>query len=1009
QTTGTLHGLVTDQSSAAITTATVTALHVGTGLTRTTTANTEGTFVLLSLPSGRYRITVTAPGFKASVQNDIELPVGQNIRVDARLDVGAVSERVEVAASATRVDTQASTLGATVDNMRLNSLPLNGRNVLALATILPGVGRTSFPTTQTFSRTGPSVNVSGGRENDNNIMLDGTTMTTSLLKTAQNLPSPDALGEFRVLTNTYSAEYGRAAGGVFLAVSKSGTNNFHGALWEFLRNDALNGRNAFSLTKPFLRQNQYGGSFGGPVLLPGWNGRNRLFFFTSYQGLTIRQQGLNVSFPLSEAERRGDFRLAARPIVDPLNQQPFAGGVIPSSRLDPVAQKVMELYTPGPNQPDGRNIQLRSIPTSSNQLTVKLDFKATSAESLSFRYYRNRDTQEGLAAGNVIPLDGVSSNFVQSWSLGSTHIFGPTLLNDFRASYTRIESLKGPASVNLNRTPRELGARFDQAGDTKQTPSINVSGRFNLSVPFPHFEPDDEIQVDEKLSWIRGRHTAKFGASMMRGRVLTVADWQTSGVVTLDGTFTRDAAADFVLGRPISFTQRNPYHTDLHNYYYHFFAQDDFKLHRRLTVNLGLRYELNLPHVERYNRLAVVRNGLQSTQIPSSPPGLVHVWDPGLPRGLRQPDKNNFGPRIGLAWDVSGDGRTAVRAGYGIFYTSEGAILAQRQTENPPWQRALAFVPPSLSDPYAGSQSPFPYQVDRKSPVFAFPFQALTFPDNFRDGYLQQFNLNVQRQVRSDIFVQVGYVGGVGHKLATMRETNAARFAPGATAANAQQRRPLLPQFYAGISSNNSEGNSNYHSLQFQFEKRFTRSYTLQVAYTFGKSIDERSRGSEGGGTVQDPDNYRKGERGLSDFDQRHLLRINGVWNLPELPGQNRVVRGVMGGWRLSGVVAYSSGLPFTVLSGRDVALAGPSRSLGAQRPDVAGEGVLDTGRSRAQLIDRYFNTAAFAVPQPGRFGNAGRNLLVGPGDVNTNGAIMKRFKLPEERWGAFEFRGEAF
>jgi hypothetical protein len=340
QTTGTILGQVSDSSGATVSTAKVQVQNVGTGLTREAETNEAGSYLVLSLPTGTYKITVTAPGFKSYSQSNITLQVGQNARVDVPLTLGAVSESVDISAAALAVDTQSTTIGATIDNRRLVNIPMNGRNVLSLAQLLPGVGTGNIPTTVTFSRSGPTLSVSGSRTNQNNIMLDGTTMIGAMGNVAQNLPSPDALQEFRLLTNTFSAEYGRAAGGVFLAVTKSGTNEVHGSLWEFLRNDALNARNFFAAGKPFLRQNQFGGSVGGPVVLPGYNGKNRTFLFGSYQGLRIRQQSLITTFPPSASELAGDFSGSTAVVRDPVTGQPFPGNRIPTSRFDPLAETV---------------------------------------------------------------------------------------------------------------------------------------------------------------------------------------------------------------------------------------------------------------------------------------------------------------------------------------------------------------------------------------------------------------------------------------------------------------------------------------------------------------------------------------------------------------------------------------------------------------------------------------------------------------------------------------------
>lgn len=1014
QTTGTILGQVSDSTGAMISGAKIEVQNVDTGLTREAETNDAGGYLVPSLPSGNYKLTATARGFKVYSQSNITLQVGQNARVDVPLVLGSVTESVSVSAAALAVDTQSTTIGATIDNRRLENIPLNGRNVLSLAQLLPGVGTANIPTTVTFSRSGPTISVSGSRTNQNNIMLDGTTLIGAMGNVAQNLPSPDALQEFRLLTNTFSAEYGRAAGGVFLAVTKSGTNELHGSLWEFLRNDALNARNFFSAGKPFLRQNQFGGSVAGPVILPHYNGRNRTFIFGSYQGLRIRQQSLITTFPPSARELAGDFSGSPTPVKDPVTGQPFPGNQIPTSRFDPLALNIAKLYLPPINQPDGRSVTLRSLPLSSNQFIVKGDHRLTESDHLSVRFYRNKDFAEGTNGGDADALTGTRANTVTSWSVNETHIFNPGLLNEFRASYTRVYSLFKTSP--LNKTPRELGANFNQDGPFPLVPTVTVSGRINVSPEFPLPEPDDLFQYDDKLSWIRGRHAIKFGAEIMRIRHLSRGQFQSSGQFSFDGSFTGNAMADYLIGRPNNLFMQSPLEDASRTGNYHFFVQDDFKLNRKLTLNIGLRYELNTPYVQVHDWTSTIRpyvgcttDCAHSVKFPTAPPGLVYPGDPGVPRGLIPTDKNNFAPRVGFAWDPTGKGRTAVRGAYAVFYDYTGAIISATVNQTLPYVLPISLPsPPSFSNPWQGRTDPFPYKTDPANPVFVYPTQAYSVSNDFRDGYIQQFNLNLQHQFGQDWVVQAGYYGRLGRKLSSNHEGNPALYGPGATAANVQARRIFLPQYYSSIGLITSDTNSNYNGLQASAEKKFSHGYTLQVAYTLSKAIDERSGFSVDGASGANPFNYRKGERGLSDFDQRHILAVNGVWDLPFLKNKGFVTT-VLGGWQLSGTSRVASGLPFSVISGTDFALAGTGRGSTNQRPNVTGNPNLDTGRPRNDQVFAYFNTSVFVRPPEGQFGNSGRNIIVGPGFRQTDLAVNKKFQFPRERLGRIEFRSEIY
>ncbi len=1008
QTTGTIVGQILDPANASVVDGNVEATNVETGLTRRGSSNSEGAYLIPSLPPGTYRIAVQVPGFKSFRQDGIKVEVGQNPRVDIQLQVGSVNESVTVAANAITVDTQSSQVGATIDNQRLVNLPLNGRNVLQLATLLPGVGPATFPTTVTTSRSGPTVSVSGGRSRDNNFMLDGSMITTGLYNTTQNLPSPDALEEFRVLTNTYSAEFGQGVGSIFTAVTKSGTNALHGNLFEFFRNDALNASNFFATSKPVLRQNQFGGSVGGPVVLPGYNGKNRTFFFVNYQGIRIRQQSILTFFPPTAQERSGNFA-GSRPIVNPATGLPFPGNAIPLSSFDPMAQNIMNLYFPLPNQANGQITSLVPNPIDGNQITIKADHRISDKNNLSVRFFRDRDVAALSGGGNIIALASERGNTVQTIALVDTHSFSPNVLNEFRATYTRVISL-GPDS-SLNKTPKQLGGNYNQDGSSPLAPTITISGRVNMSPNQPWKEADNIYQLDNKLSWIRGRHALKFGFFALEDRQQTVTQYQSSGTINFDGTFTGNAMADYLLGRPVSFTLQSQYNAGLRGKSYAAFAQDDFKVSRQLTLNLGLRYELNVPWVNEYNFAAVIRPGQRSTVVNNAPSALVAVGDPGLERGVYPATKTNFEPRVGFAYDVFGNGRTALRGGYGIMARGQAGIAIQHAYEMPPFQRVVLLTPPaSLSYPYGNAPDPFPYSVNTANPSFAYPIQAFSIDNTFRDANIQQFNFNVQHQVGADLFVQVGYVGRLAHHLPIVSEINPAVYGPGATAANIQSRRPFLPQYYGSIADLHSDGNSSYHSLQANIQKKFSHGYTIQLAYTLSKSIDNGSLDNGEGSSISNPYNYHSGERGLSDFDRRNIIVANGVWDLPFFKNRQSWTSSILGGWRLAGDVSHYSGAPLSIVAGRDVALYGPGRASGGERANLTGNPFLDPSRPRSALIQQYFTTGAFAFPATGQFGNSGRNIITGPGILNTDLAVLKRFRpFTAERLGTFEFRGEAF
>ncbi|MCX6631663.1 MAG: carboxypeptidase-like regulatory domain-containing protein, partial [Candidatus Solibacter sp.] len=487
QDTGAINGQVFDPTQAAVPNTTVQAVNQDTGLSRKAVSNAEGAFFIQALPPGRYSLRAEVAGFKSSSQTGIQVSVGQNTRADIRLEVGTVAENVTVAADALAVDTQGSTVGATINRQLLANLPLLDLNVLSLASMLPGIAQATLPTVVTNSRQGPTVSVSGGRLRDNNFMLDGANLISTLYGTSQNLPAPDALEEFRVLTNTYAAEYGQGVGSVFLAVTKGGTNTPHGSLYEYFRNDAVNARNFFAATTPLLRQNQFGASFGAPVVLPHYNGKDRTFFFVSYQGLRLSSQAISTAFPATSQERVGNFSATAKAVIDPTTSTAF-----------PV--NIYNLYQPLlPNQSNGQNTTLISTRSLNNQVSIKGDQHLSASNNLSVRYFRNRDETINRSPIELFPVASAGTMVpVQSLTLSDTHTFRPVMLAELRLSYTRVNSNSSKASRVAMKNAVQLGGNFSQPAPV--SPQVSISSRAGVSPGTPSREVDNVYQADAKLS-----------------------------------------------------------------------------------------------------------------------------------------------------------------------------------------------------------------------------------------------------------------------------------------------------------------------------------------------------------------------------------------------------------------------------------------------------------------------------------------------------------------------------
>ncbi len=1009
QTTGALLGVVSDQSGAVVASASVRVTNTDTGFTTSTQSTSEGSYRIPLLPIGHYSIFVTANGFKSFTQSNVLVPVAQDIRVDVKLELGQVAQTVTVNGNAINVDTSTATLGETVDNARLEDLPLNGRNAASLLGLLPGVADVSVPVYQTSARGGPAYSIAGSRTDFGNMQLDGTTITDALANSNQNLPTPDALAEFRVLTDSFGAEYGRAGGGVILAVTKSGTNQFHGSAWEYLRNDAFDAATKFTpagTPKPLLRQDQFGGDFGGPVLLPKYNGRNRTFFFVGYEGLRIHQESLTITYVPTTAELNGDFSAVSTPLTDPNPSGPaFTNNQIPTSMLDPFATAYVSKFVPLPNQPNGELELSQPGPTSENQLIIKIDQTLGSKDRMWFRLFRNKALSTGPSA---IPFFTTpSGEQYQTYAADEIHTFSPNIINEFEASYSRPEGL--PFTTENGESPSQLGINSNGFTPYPQTPDVSVSGAFSAGSGWFVDEPSYFREFDDKVSWLHGKHDIQagvmFNAESNGDLAYPPMTWSFSGQYTGNGL------ADFMIGRPNNFNVTTTIIDHGRSKLFQPFVQDTYKVTRTLTLDLGLRYDYQTPWTESLpGGASSYLPGAQSTVYPTAPPGLVVPGDKGVPPGLYFPWKLGFEPRIGLAWDVTGNGTTSVRAAWGVFHPVVDQEVEAIETNNEPYLVGFSSAPPDTEDPWAGETDPLPYNP--KTPSFG-PFPGITqsyIDPHFRQADIQQFNLNIQHRFGANLFADVAYVGTVSQHLYDATDLNAAVYGPGATEANVQSRRPILPQYYGSIPALYDDADANYHSLQVEVQKRISRNYSVQAAYTWEKSIDDHS-GSLIGPPPYGPQNPTdlRADRGLSDFNVGQIFVVNGLWNLPSLKGKG-ILTAVAGGWELTGIVGYSTGNPQTVYSGEDNALIGYCRALsGGERADIIGNPNLAGGRSRTAREAEYFNTAAFVEPNPGQFGTVGRNTIINPGNLQDDLSVMKKLYILPREMGGFQFRADMF
>lgn len=1003
QVRGTISGYVRDASGASVPNATVQITHESTGAKRQTTSNTEGFYQFLALVSGSYTIEAEAQGFKKYSNTGVILTGDQNVRVDIQMDLGAVTESVVVSASASVVDTRSSTLASVVNDRRIVELPLSGRNVMGLASLLPGVTQSTAPSNSdvTHARGGSTMTVNGSRANQTYYTLNGTFFANPSRNTGLNVPPPDAVQEVRIQTSNFSAESGRNAGAVVTVVTKGGGNSFHGTLWEFHRNSAFNARNFFLPTKPSERQNQFGASAGGPIR------RDKLFFFGAYEGIRDRRAATEVNaFPPTAAEKAGDFSHLNRQLVNPFTGDPFPNNRIPSSLFDPVALNLLKYIPDAP--PGGRLSGIAPAPRNADLGMGRVDWNISDRQTLFGHYYLGRNAVDvaSLDFGSNIPGWMGRRQSVQNQNAGINHTFiiTPNLLNQITLGYTRSVSSDFPS---VTRTNAELGfVGFPDYTDGGAT-QFRTSGRFNLNSGGPVKFLSNNYDLNESLSWTKGRHNLKFGFQFLD--LSFFQSFLSPPVFTFNGARSGDAFADFLLGayRNLSLPFGVRVNDSLTSYYAGYF-QDDFKVTRNLTLNYGLRYEVMQPWVDKADRINTIdtRPGVQSKVVPNAPPGMLFVGD--LPRGLYRTDRNNFAPRFGFAWDVSGNGKTAVRGAYGVFYEMTNAdSIAQ---ENPPFAGSTAFVNGILSNPGAGRTLP-PVVPNAQNFEFVYPINSFFIDLGLRSPYIQQWNFSIERQVGNDISVQASYVGKVGHKLHAYRPFNVAIFQPGtdaqgnplSTLENAPQRAPFHPGIYGNQMVVLSDAfNQSYHGGQLRVDKRFSHNFSVLASYTYGKAIDDSSTITLGG-CISNPYDLRS-DRGRGDYDARHTLAVSWYWTpIESRPG---FFRRLIGGWNLSGIHRARSGYPLTFFSGDDIALGADICGGSAQHPDLIAKAAREHA-SRADMIAQFFNTDAFAFPERGHYGSAGRNILSGPAFSSSDFAVLKDFVVWNET--RFQFRAELF
>jgi hypothetical protein len=1028
QVTGTISGNVLDPSGAMVPGSTITATLVQQNLVRTAESSADGHYIFNALPPGEYTLTAEQPGFQRLVRSNIALAVNQNLRVDLTMQIGEVSEVVEVTASAPLVDTRSGAISSLVDDRRVVDLPLNGRNVISLAGTLPGIVSVKAPQQLSDARSGPTMNVNGSLETMNLFTFNGGMFINPSRNTGMNYPPPDALQEFSIQTQNFSAEYGRNAGSQVNVVSKSGTNELHGAAWEFLRNDVLNARNFFASRRPAQVQNQFGFAVGGPVK------KDTVFLFGSYQGLRDRREAVSSTINVpSAAERNGDFRdlgTSLKNPVDALTGQSFtdsAGNpcivenVVSPSCISPVAKNLL------PFIPDtgGSFTLIDPQPRNGDMTMIRGDWNQSSNHVVSGHFFldKNKLSRPQLASGNIPGyLGSFTDQQTTMGTLNDTYTFSPTLLN--QATVTFLRSFSN-ANADNTVTHDQIGVNMPFYPEFGRL-SVSI-GNISLGSRSRFLAVSNNWQFRNQTSWVTGKHNFKFGGEWMHLTFLQI--FLGSSGMQFNGSRSGDEVADFLLG---AFNRVNGGFGVRTNDNIQdapsLFFQDDFKVHPRLTLSFGLRWEPLFPWVDKYDRLtslAQVGTPVRSQRFPDAPPGVLFAGDPGVPRTISPSDLNNIAPRFGFAWDIFGDGRMSIRGSYGVFYDSikadsvsqEGAPWAGNfqvfngRAENP--FGSLGLVPPPVVPAGEGfgcvDIPSFPgVQCDR----FPVPISGVFIDSNVKTPYVQSWNLTLQRQLTSDLMVQASYLGKAAIKLDGWRDFNPAIYVndpiTGAAPSlqNVNNRVIIAPGILApNVIQLESSFRSWYHSFQGQVIKRFSHGMSFSAAYTLSKSIDMLSSNIFNRGLDNPLDG--RANRGRSDFDRRHALVMSWLWS-PTWKFDHSWQNGLFSGWTFTGIHTLQSGSPFTVRMGDDVAQDGSGSRQHALL--VPGAQVERDHSSRGDMIAEFFNTDAFVptnqVPR-GVYGDSGRNIISGPGFANTDFSAMKDFRVTER--ARVQFRSEFF
>lgn len=1073
--TGRVVGTVTDPQGARLPGAQVTVTNTGTNVVSHTVTNAEGFYQVLQLPVGTYTVTAEHEGFAKVVTAPAQLDINQALRVDVRLNLGSVTQIVKVAAEAAQVETVNATLGGTVTGTPIQDLPLNGRNTLDLALTQPGVVPIAddigtYGTSNGGSNGLGGISVAGGRGDAVTYLLDGGVNNRVTSNQVVFNPNPEAVGEFRLLENNYTAEYGRNGGGTVSVVLKSGTNSLHGSLFDYFRNDALNANdyfdNAQGNPRPVLKRNQFGGTFGGPITIPGlMDGKDRFFFFFGYQGQR-QSQLLNQGFvtTYTPAELAGDFSNfnSAGPdpgVVSFLQGHPYyqadpakaARGIIDPTKINPVAQAYIAAGLI-PTSPTGIVFPKGSQTDNVDQYVAKIDMYATTNDHVSVSLgYNKEPILNPFFGANVPGFSAANTTWDYFGNIGYTKVISPSTVNELHLIAQRWYQTGIPTSKHPNDTQLGINVNSD---DPFGPASLSFASGMNIGFdPNVHWKADNTYGISDALTLVRGKHTWKFGGNFNIMQENSVYAFQTNGIFYFSGPFgigSGNDLADFLFGASDEFDEFSKAPSNEHQRQYALFAQDEWKVTPRLNLTLGLRYEYTTPETDTRGFSFSIIPGVQSQKFANAPLGFVVPGDPGAPRGWYFPDHKNFAPRLGFAWDLFGKGTTSLRGGVGMFYDTLNGWMSDWATDEPPWAGGAAVVQdptlptnplpatgPStiMSFPYQSAQQadPFPSRIPPPSNVdfFAAGFLPRLGPGNnfvnvhLRTPYIYQYNLSLEHQLANGLMAELGYAGSSSHKLLTWVDQDPMVLGTNIRVLNFTQGLPS--NTYGFAPTFDGLNNANYNGMLASLSKRATEVPVLgniffTLGYTWSHNMDS---GSGFNSRIASTPFYNHRQfYGNSDFDLRNRLTFSGGWELPFAKAWANGPKRLTSGWSLYPIFYVQSGIPLDFTAGLHQHSGDPGPSGAGDAEIVRADQMLNSVQTfNPRLVQTFngvtgnywFDPNAFqgdpcinAGTCPlGFYGAYRRNSFHGPSRANLDLALEKSTDIGERT--KLIFRAEAF